>query len=280
VRVFLTGGTGYVGGAVAGALRSHGHEVAALVRPEAEQRRLRDLGAFIVSGDLSTLPSLIKTLESYDVFVHAAQSKQDAVELDRIAVDVFTSLGKHFVYTSGVWVLGNTDGADETSPVNPLQIVAWRPAHEERALGAGGSVVRPGCVYGGKQSLLADWFAAVDAKRPISVVGDGRNRWAMVNLADLADCYARVVENRKAGVFHAIDDTQETIEECARALAPDARIEKTPVDAARKKLGPFVDALIVNQRIKSERTRRALGWTPNRTFTSSVDEQWREWRSA
>src|SRR5581483_5326651 len=115
---------------------------------------------------------------------------------------------------------GNGDDLNESTPVNPLPLVAWRPAHEKIALANGrGAVIRPGCVYGGEQSLLADWFAAADQKRPLKVVGDGKNRWALVDLNDLADCYMRVIEQRATGVFHGVDDTRATLNEMAGALS-------------------------------------------------------------
>src|SRR6266849_2849802 len=154
MRIFMTGATGYIGGAVAAALRTRGHEVTALVRPESDANQLRDLGVVIVSGDLSTLPSLSDALGGHDVLLHVAQSQgEDSVALDGAAVDTF--LGRknaQVVYTSGVWVLGNTTHADERTAVHPLPIVAWRAAREQQVLDAGGAVIRPGCVYGGKQS--------------------------------------------------------------------------------------------------------------------------------
>ncbi len=277
MRVFLTGATGYVGGAAALALRERGHEVAALVRPESDASQLRERGAFIVAGDLDTLPHLTDTLAAYDALVHTAFSMQDPVEKDRIAVETLSAQKGFFVFTSGVWVLGNSNGKrlDESNPVNPLRLVAWRPAHEKMALANGrGAVVRPGCVYGGKQSLLADWFAAADQKRALQIVGDGNNRWAMVAIHDLADCYVRVIEQRVSGIFHAVDDTRSTLNDCARAVAPSAQIEHVPPE------GPMAEALTANQMVSSAATRRKLGWTPRRTFVESVDEQWREWRAA
>jgi nucleoside-diphosphate-sugar epimerase len=102
MRIFLTGATGYIGSAVAAALRNAGHEVGALVRADADTKHLRDLGAFLIAGDLDSLPALHDQLESYDAFIHMAQSRQNTVEADRAAVDTFTSLKGHFVYTSGV----------------------------------------------------------------------------------------------------------------------------------------------------------------------------------
>ncbi|HYH06000.1 MAG TPA: NAD-dependent epimerase/dehydratase family protein [Thermoanaerobaculia bacterium] len=279
MRVFLTGATGYIGGALAAALRNRNHEVAALVRPDADSRRLRDLGVVLLAGDLEALPSLRDQLENFDAFVHAAQARQNTVEADRAAVDTFTALNGFFVYTSGVWVLGNTNDAHESSPVNPLPLVAWRPPHEELVVGSGGAVLRPGCVYGGKQSLLADWFAAAQQNRPLQIVGEGTNRWAMVHVDDLVELYARVLEQQAKGVLHGIDDSNASLAEMAHDVAPQGTIEHIPLAAAREKLGPFADALAVDQHISSDDTRRALGWNPRKTFSSSLDEQWREWNA-
>ncbi|HSY51843.1 MAG TPA: NAD-dependent epimerase/dehydratase family protein [Thermoanaerobaculia bacterium] len=283
MRVFITGATGYIGGAVAPALREHGHELTALVRPETDSTKLRDLGVAIVAGDLTSLPSLAGSLGDYDAFIHLAQANtSDAAALSRTALDVFTAQRGFLVYTSGVWVCGNTDNevVDESTPPNPLPIVAWRPEQEQAALATGRSaVLRPGCVYGGRQSLCRGWFEAAEKKQPVYLVGDGNNQWAMVNLHDLADCYVRIIEQSATGILHAVDDTNETLLGCALAAAPGSVIETIPIEVARQKSGAFADALAIDQRVSSAATRRKLGWSPSREFTSSLDEQWLEFRS-
>src|SRR2546426_9190158 len=218
MRVFMTGATGYVGGAVAARLIERGHEVAALVRPQTDSKSLRDRGAVIVAGDLGSLPDLGGTLPSYDVLIQAAQShSRDAVALDRIAVDVFTSLSAFVIYTSGVWLCGNTGdrAADESTPVNPLPLVAWRPPHEQRVLASGrGAVIRPGCVYGGRQSLLAGWCAPAPQKRPVETGGAGHNPRASVKLSALSHWHPPIAESRPNGRQHAGSDTRATPAAC------------------------------------------------------------------
>ena len=283
MRIFITGATGYIGSAVAPALLDRGHEVTALVRPETDSGSLRDRGAVIVAGDLASLPSLADSLGSYDAFLHIAQANTpEAPALNRTALDVFTAQPGFLVYTSGVWVFGNTfdEVVDESSPVNPLPIVAWRPEQEQAALATGRSaVLRPGCVYGGKQSLCRGWFEASVQKKPVYLVGDGNNRWAMVNLHDLADCYVRVTEQRATGIFHAVDDTNETLLGCALGIANGSVIETVPIETAQQKYGAFADALAIDQCVSSKATRQKLGWNPTRDFTSSLDEQWSEWEA-
>ena len=45
-------------------------------------------------------------------------------------------------------------------------------------------------------------------------------------------------------------------------------------------MGPFVDALIIDQHVSSAATRQKLGWIPKRDVVGSVSEQWSEWRAA
>src|SRR6187399_685874 len=160
MRVFLTGGTGYVGSAVLDALVRGGHRVDALVRNSEGAARVQSRGAQSILGDV-TSPSVWRpAAASADGIVHAAvdySARQRQV--DAAAIDTFTTLpprkGRFLVYTSGIWVLGSAPAPlDETAPVNPVELVSWRPAHELRVLamsaqGVRAIVVRPGIVYGG-----------------------------------------------------------------------------------------------------------------------------------
>lgn len=282
MRVFLTGATGYVGGAVAAALRAAGHDVGALVRPGANTSALRSLGVTLIEGDLAALPRLADdgSLDGFDAYVQAAQSQTDTAALGHTAIETFLGRGAYLLYTSGIWVLGSGT-ADENTPTRSLPIVAWRPPHEELVLTSGPhAVIRPGCVYGGKQSLFAGWFAAAAAGKPIEIVGDGTNRWALINVHDLADCYLRIIETRAHGIFHATDDSHLTLDQCAQIIAPQATISHIPPEAVRATLGLFTDALLLNQEVSSGLTRQRLGWSPKRDFSGSIGEQWSEYREA
>src|SRR5439155_14704875 len=91
---------------------------------------------------------------------------------------------KTLIFTSGAWVYGDTGDhmVDETTPLDPIKLVAWRPAQEQLVLqtsGVRGLVIRAACVYGRAGGLTAPWFAKPAAGKPPTVVGDGRNRWTM-----------------------------------------------------------------------------------------------------
>jgi nucleoside-diphosphate-sugar epimerase len=73
VKILLTGASGFIGSHVARRLIREGHEVHALVRPDDEMGRLRDVLASlrIIRGDLLNSPFTLP-LESFDTCIHLA----------------------------------------------------------------------------------------------------------------------------------------------------------------------------------------------------------------
>lgn len=290
MKIFLTGVTGYIGAAVAAALAENGHEVVGLARDPKKAAGLK--GVRLVKGDLASIDDQAGEISKCEVYIHAAASADRVRELDEKVIHAFTRHhdGRHFIYTSGVWVLGNTGSAaaDEVAPPQPLPIVAWRPTHERYVFEEARdnfitTVLRPGCVYGGPQSLLHGWFAAAAKGEPVQIVGGGTNHWAMVHRADLARCYVRAVDKRAGGVLHAVDDTRATIRQCAGAVIASSgkksEVQSIPLADARATMGPFADALAIDQNVSSNSTRSRLGWKPERSFLTSVEEQWKEFRN-
>jgi nucleoside-diphosphate-sugar epimerase len=282
MRIFLTGATGYVGSAVLDALRRGGHTVTALVRDPEKAERMRLIGVQPIVGDLSMPKYYVAAVEACDSIIHTAlEPMRRAPDLDRQAIDSLLGAAvRHaakgqpvsFVYTSGMWVLGNTTGAaGEDAPVSPTPHVGWLPDHEKLVLDAGRgkllrtAIVRPGIVYGGARGIIGDMLKNA-ANGLLRVVGDGRNRWACVYDRDLADLYVRVATLPDAcGIYHANDEADERVSDIVEALARYAKVQPevrhVPIDEARAKMGPYADALALNQIVRSPRSKE-LGWTP------------------
>ena len=282
MQIFLTGATGYIGSAVLETLVRAGHDVTALVRDPEKADYLSRRGVRAVIGDLDKPASYGAEAERAEAVVHTAldgSARRDTI--DRHAVDTFLAAASNraasgkpatFVYTSGIWVLGDTASpAAEDAPVNPTPLVAWRPAHERLVLDAGRLhafrtvVLRPGIVYGGSRGIIADLLKNA-ANGLVRVIGEGKNRWPCVYVRDLADVYLRVTANPEAsGVFHANDEADETVGDIVDAIAHQVRmrpdIRHVPLAEARAKMGAYADALALDQRVRSPRAR-ALGWTP------------------
>ena len=145
MRVLLTGGTGYIGSAVLDSLVRAGHHVDALVRNREKAAAVQVRGAHPVIGDLSQPATYAAAAAQADGSIHTAMDDSprghalDALALDTLLAPVAGAPGRFFIYTSGVWVLGPAPApVDEGSPVNPIELSAWRAPHEQRVLAAAG----------------------------------------------------------------------------------------------------------------------------------------------
>jgi nucleoside-diphosphate-sugar epimerase len=293
MRIFLTGPTGYIGGAVLDGLLRAGHSVTGLVRDPARARTLKKRGVETVVANLAE-PGWRDAAVGADAFVHAGfEWSARGPEIDRKAVETLISAAQstggqpRLVYTSGVWVLGSTRGpADETARLAPPSHVAWRVAHEQRVLSATGLtavVVRPGVIYGGSRGIVGDLLRD-GVNGLVRIVGDGRNHWASVYDRDVADLYVRLVAAPDvSGVYHATDEADETVLDIVEALSrntthtPDIRF--VPIEEARAKLGTYADAIALDQVVRSPRAR-ALGWSPSlRSISGNMPRLLEEWRN-
>ena len=294
MKVFLTGGSGYIGSAVALALKKAGHDVMALVRSEAKGEALKKAGVKLAVGDISNPAGYAGTAWGRAAFVHTAQEySANGPDLDKKTIQSALDLlrgqvGATLIYTSGCWVQGATEGVvDETAPLHPAKAVAWRPPHEQMALagtkdGVRSVVVRPGIVYGGARGGIPSMFFGTALKHGAAqTIGAGENHWPMVHVDDLAELYVRLVERAPAGsVYHATDASRLTQKEIAEAASRAAGKEGR-VEAGKPDGSPFHEALMLDQQISSEKARNDLDWRPrHENFASEAELLFKAWQAA
>jgi dihydroflavonol-4-reductase len=174
MRVFVTGGTGFIGGHVVRKLRERGDEVRALVRSPAKAGELEDLGCEIVTGSLADAAAIRAGMEGCDAAIHGAavyevgiperehQAMHDAnvAGTETVLRAALEAKVPRVVYISTVAAFGNTHGevVDEsyehpgtsyTSYYERTKVEAHRLAKQlitEAGLPA--VIVQPGGVYG------------------------------------------------------------------------------------------------------------------------------------
>lgn len=294
MKVFLTGGSGYIGSAVALALKKAGHDVLALVRDEAKAQALKAAGVKLVKGDLSNPAGYAGAAWGRGAIVHTAVDySPQGPELDKKAIQSARDLlrgqvGATFIYTSGCWMQGATEGvADESTPAHPGRAAQWRAPLEQMALemakdGIRSVVVRPGIVYGGGRGGIPAMFFGTALKHGAAqTIGAGENHWPMVHVDDLAELYVRLVERAPAGsVYYATDASQltqkEIAEAAARAAGKDGKLAVQQPDGS-----PFHEALTLDQRISSEKARNDLDWRPrHESFATEADLLFKTWQAA
>jgi len=218
VKVFVTGGTGFIGGEVARQLRQRGDEVVCLVRTPAKATKLEALGCELVAGDLADIGAIGAGLDGCDAAIHAAAvyevgipaSQRQAMReanvggTERVLGAALAAKTPKVVYVSTVGI-GQTHGEviDESyeAPDGPFtscyEETKWQ-AHQvaKKLIGEGlpCTIVQPGGVYGpGDTSSigqLLDQFLA--GKMPL------------IPFPELGICLAHV-EDTAAGIVLALD---------------------------------------------------------------------------
>ena len=262
MHVLVLGGSGYVGAAVSRALRDAGHDVTIASRsgrsPVFPAR----------AADLADPSSLTELLAGVDALVHTANPGGDWATEQAAVGALVAQRPARMIYTSGVWVLGLTDDADESSPVAPIPLVAGRPDIERMMLDAGGVVIRPGIVHGhggGIPAMLTDWARQDGRGR---YVGDSETTWPTVHVDDLAELYRLALE-APSGVLHGVAEPAVPVADIAaaadRAVGGAGDAHAWSLDRASAELGEgFAQALATSQRVRAPHAAE-LGWRPRRS---------------
>src|SRR5438045_3715287 len=124
MKVFATGGTGFIGGEVVRQLRERGDEVVCLARNPAKAARITELGCELVSGDLGDEGAIRKGMQGCDAVIHAAAvyevgipaSQRPAMReanvggTERVLGAALELTIPKVVYVSTVGIFGNTHG--------------------------------------------------------------------------------------------------------------------------------------------------------------------------
>jgi dihydroflavonol-4-reductase len=276
VRVFLTGGTGFIGGEVARQLRARGEQVICLARSPEKATPLEALGCEVVAGDLGDEAAIRGGLEGCDAAIHAAAmyevgipaSKRPAMHeanvagTERVLRAALDAGVPKVVYVSTVGVFGNTGGevVDEsyehpgkhyTSYYEETKLEAHRIAKRMAAdEGLPCTIVQPGGVYGpGDTSQVADLLEQFLS-----------GRLPLMPFPELGICLSHV-EDVAAGILLALDrgrpgeayvlsgpatTMREAIEVVARLSGrrPPRGALPTPLIKAMTPIGPLVGKLM------------------------------------
>jgi dihydroflavonol-4-reductase len=290
VKVFLTGGTGFIGGEVVRQLRERGEEVVCLVRSPEKAAKLRQQGCELVRGDLSDDSAMRQAMAGCDAVIHAAAmyevgipAKQrpamweaNVAGTERVMKAALEEKIPRVVYVSTVGIFGNTrkrvvdesyenTETDFTSYYEETKLEAHKLVQrmiDEQALPA--IIVQPGGVYGpGDTSQVADlleqFFAGKLPLLPFPELGI-----CMSHVEDIAGGILLALDKGATGETYVISGPattmREAIETVARVSGRKApkRALPTGLMKAMVPLGPLVG--------------KVMGQPPNlRELISSAD---------
>lgn len=208
MKILVTGGTGFIGRAVAAHLHERGHDLRLLVRgPDAETRAATlGLPGSVVQGSLEDADALERAVEGVDAVVHLAALVSPALQGDestvrRVNCDAAVRLGelarrarvRRLVFTSSIAAMGFFSGlATSDGECRPVSSYGRAKLDAERALlhlatpSFDVVVLRPPTVYGpGEPYNFLTWVRSID-RGLFRIIGRGDNAFPMVTTENVA----------------------------------------------------------------------------------------------
>jgi nucleoside-diphosphate-sugar epimerase len=208
--VFVTGGTGFLGGALIHALSAQGIQIKALVRNPQKGEKIAHLaGVELIHGDLTADTAWMDTaLNGVDVVFHVAaalggdMAQQHAMNVDATRALALASakagVGR-FVHVSSIAVYGYRDRkiVTETAPLMPKPsryIYAVTKAQGESALinvakdhNLAYTIVRPGMIYGANSTTWTKAMFKIAKRKPTLFIGNGSGASSVIYVDDVVD---------------------------------------------------------------------------------------------
>jgi nucleoside-diphosphate-sugar epimerase len=296
MRVFVTGGTGFVGSAVVRELVGAGHEVTGLARSDPGAETLARAGVKVQRGSLDDLESLRRGADASDGVIHLAFghdfSKFPAnCEIDRHAIEALGSTlqgsDRPLVVTSATGLLPpgtvGTEAETPTSASTPNPRVATEEAVAVVAdLGVRASVVRLAmAVHGdGGFGFVARLVELARRTGVSAYVDGGSQRWSAIHRLDAAHLFRSVLESgASARRFHGVAEQGIPLREIATVIGRHLDVpvvSKSSGDAAGH-FGWFAGFVALDSPASSELTRRRLGWRPTQPGLLADLESPRAW---
>jgi nucleoside-diphosphate-sugar epimerase len=237
MRIFLTGGTGYIGRVLARRLVESGHEVRALVRATSKVEPLRELGIATFVGDIGDRVSMREGMSGADWVIHAAADLDPGAPPERMrganvqgsenVASLAYKLGVgRFISVSSIAYFGGSpaDGSratEETPPLQPFPSLYSATKHSgERAIQEWGkrglkvNTVYPSLVYGppGKKEG-SNFFLRQILKGRIPAVVGGDRKASWVYLEDLVEGILKVMAKAPPGRGYLMTGDVTTVRE-------------------------------------------------------------------
>ena len=283
MRVFVTGASGHIGGAVITELIGAGHQVVGLARSDSAAAVVAAHGAEVHRGDLDDPETLREVAASADGVIHlAAKSLGTSSIADMVAAqlraigtigDALAGSGKPFVAVSGTMMLALAGGAGRVVTEQDALEAGPGAGAEQQMIGLAERGVRSSVVrlaplvhspldhHGFGPTLIG----IARAKGVSGYVGDGANRWAAVHTLDAARLLRLALEQAPTGSrLHAIADEGVPFRGIAEIIGRhlDVPVKPVPADEAAEHFGFLGMFAGVDNPASSALTRELLGWQP------------------
>jgi nucleoside-diphosphate-sugar epimerase len=222
--IFVTGGTGFLGGALVKRLSDDGYPTRALVRDPSRAGYIRDLpGVKLITGDMTDSQRVQTAMEGCRLAFHVAAAttgdlatqRRANIDGTRCVVEAAAAQSiQRFVHVSTIAVYGYSRQGiiHETDPMTPGdEPYSTTKAEAERlvqaiadAHGMPYSIIRPAMIYGPRSGMWTGKVFRLASLRPTPWIGDGSGSSYPIYVDDVVDLMC-VLASHPAAVGEAFN---------------------------------------------------------------------------
>src|SRR5215469_1777077 len=304
MRTCVTGGTGFIGGALVRRLLAEGAHVRALARPSARSQALEARGVEVVQGELADVAAIERAMNGVDTVYHTAAkvsgpgTRQEFFEANvngtqRVLQACLRQGVQRTVYLSSIAVYGIVQAVqtiDESTPLDQepekRDFYAWSKISADKlALSFSAqnhlAILRPGVVYGPGRPLPLG-LLAFRAARTNFVFGRSSLHFPLNYIENLIDAMIASARIGKPRVreYIVVDDEDLTLEQYHRAMSEADHSHTVFLPGWPVLLGGPVCGMPKNQieralqdrHYSAKRIREETGWAPKVSLRASIEE--------
>jgi len=197
-RVFVTGGTGFVGRSVIQALRAHGHVVRCLVRRGSESD-LKGLEAIErVEGDVLARRPLADAMSGCDAIIHLVgiirERPASGVTFQRLHVEATENVIGAAADAGVRRLLHMSALGTRVQARSRYHQTKWQAEEAVRASDLDWTILRPSIIYGPGDGFVSMLATLVRRLPVVPVIGSGAGRLQPVSVQVVAEGLARALD--------------------------------------------------------------------------------------
>jgi NADH dehydrogenase len=224
VRIFITGGTGFVGGHIIDTLLADDHEVIVQVRSEESAGKIITKGASTVRCSLSDKGALESALENIDAVIHLVgiivETRGEGTfnhvhyEITKNVVDAVKAAGiRKYVHMSALGA-----SVDAESEYHRTKGKAEEYVKES---GLDFTIFKPSVIHGGGDAFVNMYAKMFKISPFVPVIGDGKVKMQPVYVKDIARLFKMAVSDAKfnGGIYEVGGPEQLTFDEIVNTIS-------------------------------------------------------------
>jgi uncharacterized protein YbjT (DUF2867 family) len=195
VKIFIAGGTGFVGGQLVDALREHGHAVRLLVHKRSPSV---SINIDQVEGDVTRLESFEHAAEGCDAVINLVGIIREfparCITFERLHVQATANMLAATAKAGIRRYLQMSALGTRPAAVSRYHVTKFQAEELVRSSGLDVTILRPSLIYGPNDAFINMLAGQLRLAPIMPVIGSGAYRLQPIHVSDVARCFTMALE--------------------------------------------------------------------------------------